>query len=102
MPILRAPALPDGGTIGIQYSATRDFALESILALYTANQWSLAQKPQLFHKALTAHSTFPSHYENTAGPDRVAGKLLISKCTLDFRLAGAAALGFMLAKPHAP
>jgi len=43
----------------IRYSDTRDLALESILALYRANEWSSAEKPQLLHKALLAsHSLF--------------------------------------------
>ena len=37
---------------GIDYSDTRDLAVESVVALYRANQWSSAQKPELLHKAL--------------------------------------------------
>lgn len=41
----------------IQYSNTRELTLESILALYRANQWSAAQKPELLQKALrSSHS----------------------------------------------
>ncbi len=36
----------------IQYSETRDLQLESVLALYHANGWSAAEKPELLHKAL--------------------------------------------------
>lgn len=36
----------------IQYSETRDLPLESVLALYRANEWSSAEKPELLHKAL--------------------------------------------------
>jgi GNAT superfamily N-acetyltransferase len=44
---------------GICYSDTRDLVIESILALYQANNWSSAQKPELLHKALLAsHSLF--------------------------------------------
>lgn len=44
---------------GIHYSDTRELALESILPLYSANEWSSAQKPELLHKALLAsHSLF--------------------------------------------
>lgn len=43
----------------IHYSETRDLALESVLALYRACEWSSAQKPELLHKALLAsHSLF--------------------------------------------
>jgi GNAT superfamily N-acetyltransferase len=38
----------------IQYRETRDVPLESVLALYRANEWSSAQKPDLLHKALLA------------------------------------------------
>ena len=38
----------------IQYSETRDLPLESVLALYRANDWSSANKPDLLHKALLA------------------------------------------------
>ena len=43
----------------IHYSDARDVALESILALYRANEWSSAQKPELLYKALLgSHSLF--------------------------------------------
>jgi GNAT superfamily N-acetyltransferase len=38
--------------IEIQYRETREIPLDDVLALYTANQWSSAQKPELLHKAL--------------------------------------------------
>jgi ribosomal protein S18 acetylase RimI-like enzyme len=38
----------------IRYSESRDVPIESILALYRANEWSSAQKPDLLHKALQA------------------------------------------------
>jgi len=36
----------------IQYSETRDLPVESVLALYRANQWSAAEKPELLQSAL--------------------------------------------------
>lgn len=38
----------------VQYSERRDLPLESVLALYRANAWSSAEKPELLHKALLA------------------------------------------------
>ena len=38
----------------IQYSETRDLPVESVLALYRANEWSSAEKPELLHRALLA------------------------------------------------
>src|SRR5436190_20697369 len=38
----------------IRYSDSRDLPMESVLALYRANEWSSAQKPELLHKALLA------------------------------------------------
>ena len=44
---------------GILYSDTRELEAESVLALYRANGWSSAKKPDLLHKALLAsHSLF--------------------------------------------
>jgi GNAT superfamily N-acetyltransferase len=41
----------------IQLSETRDLPLESVLALYCANDWSSAEKPDLLLKALAnSHS----------------------------------------------
>jgi GNAT superfamily N-acetyltransferase len=39
---------------GIHYSETREVALDGVLALYLANEWSSAQKPELLRKALLA------------------------------------------------
>src|SRR5205823_1230952 len=39
---------------GIHYSETPELALEGVLALYRANEWSAAEKPELLHKALLA------------------------------------------------
>src|SRR5436309_15336927 len=38
----------------VKYSETRDLPIESVLALYQANDWSSAEKPDLLHKALLA------------------------------------------------
>ena len=41
----------------IHYSGTRDLPLQSVLALYLANGWTAAEKPELLHKALVgSHS----------------------------------------------
>jgi len=43
----------------IQYSERRDLPRDGILALYRANDWSSAEKPELLHSALVAsHSIF--------------------------------------------
>ena len=42
---------------GIQFSETRELSIESVLALYRANEWSSAEKPELLHKGLlSSHS----------------------------------------------
>src|SRR5438270_11485719 len=38
----------------VQYSETQNPPLESVLALYRANHWSAADKPELLHSALLA------------------------------------------------
>jgi GNAT superfamily N-acetyltransferase len=38
----------------IEYRQTRDLPIESVVALYRANRWSSAEKPDLLHKALLA------------------------------------------------
>lgn len=38
----------------IHFSETRDIALDGLIALYQANDWSAAEKPQLLHQALLA------------------------------------------------
>src|SRR5881396_698960 len=45
----------------IHYSETRDLPLQSVLALYLANGWSAAEKPELLCKALLG-----SHFLVTA------------------------------------
>ena len=43
----------------IQYSDRRDLPIDGVVALYRANEWSSAEKPELLHKALAAsHSLF--------------------------------------------
>ena len=48
---------------GIHYSDTREPALESILALYRANVWSSAEKPDLLHKALLGSHSLVSAWD---------------------------------------
>src|SRR5687767_11102655 len=49
----------------IQYSETRDLLLESVLALYRANDWSSAEKPEVLHKALLAsHSLVTAWHDS--------------------------------------
>jgi GNAT superfamily N-acetyltransferase len=38
----------------IEYRQTRDLPIGSVVALYRANHWSSAEKPDLLHKALLA------------------------------------------------
>jgi len=38
----------------INYTETRDLPLEPLMALYRANEWSSAEKPELLQKALVA------------------------------------------------
>lgn len=46
-------------TNSICYSDTRELRIESVLALYRANEWSSAHKPELLHRALLgSHSLF--------------------------------------------
>ena len=49
----------------VRYSDTRDLPLESILALYRANDWSSAQKPELLHKALLASHSLVSAWDGS-------------------------------------
>ena len=50
---------------GIRYSDTRDVALEGVLALYCANEWSSAEKPELLHRALLASHSLFTAWDNT-------------------------------------
>ena len=56
-------------TEAIQYRDSRDFAIESVVALYRANEWSSAEKPDLLHRALLgSHSLFTAwHGERLVG-----------------------------------
>lgn len=47
----------------IQYKDTRDMTLDSILALYRANRWSAAQKPQQLYNALMASHSLLSAWD---------------------------------------
>src|SRR3984893_8952969 len=47
-----------------RYSEVRDLPLESILALYRANDWSSAQRPELLHKALQASHSLVSAWDS--------------------------------------
>jgi GNAT superfamily N-acetyltransferase len=49
----------------IHYSERRDFSLESVLALYHANRWSSAEKPELLHKALLASHSLVTAWDGT-------------------------------------
>ncbi len=47
----------------IQYSERRDLPLESVLALYRANEWSSAEKPELLCKALQASHSLATAWD---------------------------------------
>ncbi len=47
-------------------SDAREITIEETIALYTANEWSSASKPnELFHGLLNSHSLITARYENT-------------------------------------
>ena len=48
---------------GIRYNETRDLPLEGLLALYRANGWSSAEKPELLHKALLASHSLATAWD---------------------------------------
>jgi GNAT superfamily N-acetyltransferase len=48
----------------VRYSETRDLPIESVLALYRANDWSSVQKPELLHKALLASHSLISAWDD--------------------------------------
>ena len=48
----------------IQYSEARDLPLKSVVALYRANEWSAAEKPELLHKALLASHSLVTAWDN--------------------------------------
>src|SRR5262245_41426348 len=69
----------------IQYRDTRDIPLDSILAVYRANGWSSADKPELLFKALMGSETLLSAW---------AGSKLVA-------LAHASSAGFLVVYyPH--
>jgi GNAT superfamily N-acetyltransferase len=49
----------------IEYSETRDLLLENIVALYLANEWSSAQKPELLRKGLLASHSLVTAWDGT-------------------------------------
>lgn len=49
----------------IQYSEGRELPLESVLALYRANEWSSAEKPESLHKALRASHSLITAWDGT-------------------------------------
>ena len=48
----------------IHYSDRRDLPLDSLIALYRANHWSSADKPELLHKALAASHSLISAWDD--------------------------------------
>jgi len=57
------PHQPHLNSNTIRYSEARDLPLESVLALYRANDWSSARKPDLLHKALLASHSVVSAWD---------------------------------------
>ena len=49
----------------VQYSETRNPPLESVLALYRANHWSAADKPELLHSALLASHSLVTAWDGS-------------------------------------
>ena len=47
----------------IEYRETRDLPLADVLALYRANEWSSAEKPELLHRALRASHSLVSAWD---------------------------------------
>ena len=50
---------------GIHYSETRELPIASVLALYRANNWSAAQKPELLHQGLLASHSLVTAWDDT-------------------------------------
>lgn len=50
----------------IRYSETRDLPMESVVALYRANEWSAAKKPELLYKALLASHSLVTAWDGDA------------------------------------
>ena len=49
----------------VRYSETRELPLASVVALYRANVWSAADKPELLHKALLASHSLITAWDNS-------------------------------------
>jgi GNAT superfamily N-acetyltransferase len=49
----------------IRFSESRDLPIESVLALYRANEWSAAQKPDLLHQALLASHSLVTAWDGS-------------------------------------
>jgi GNAT superfamily N-acetyltransferase len=49
----------------IKYSETRDLPLEGVLALYRANGWSSADKPESLHSALLASHSLVTAWDGS-------------------------------------
>lgn len=49
----------------VDHSRPRELPVESVLALYRANEWSSAQKPDLLHKALIASHSLVTAWDGT-------------------------------------
>lgn len=49
----------------IRYSESRDLPLESVRALYRANEWSSAEKPELLLKALVASHSLVTAWDGS-------------------------------------
>jgi len=49
----------------IHYSEKRDLPIEGLLALYRANQWSAAEKPELLHSALLNSHSLVTAWDDT-------------------------------------
>jgi len=53
----------------IEFKETRELSVESVTALYQANEWSSAKKPELLHKALIASHALVTAWDG----DRLVG-----------------------------
>jgi len=56
-------------TDAIQFKDTRDISIDGLIALYKANGWSSAEKPDLLHQALMASHSLVSAWDG----DRLVG-----------------------------
>jgi GNAT superfamily N-acetyltransferase len=52
-------------TVPIEYSDRRDLPREAVLALYRANEWSSAEKPDLLLQALQASHSLITAWDDT-------------------------------------